>query len=138
MIECRRPLMLAARVSLALSARCSPRFEPMTRGPRSTSSRRGKFPTTQRCEQVDAWVVKVHSTNETTAQIEALWPESPPASGAADSDVDLLDRVAESIAIVDPRAAQLVRLCRPTTRAPNCRVPPGSLKATCRRWFAIT
>jgi hypothetical protein len=120
MIDRRRPLMLAARLSLALScalfaamrpdkAQAEIDFEPTWQIPNYAAVR----------AQVDAWVEKVQPTNEALAQIESLWPETPPEPGAADGDVGLLDRVAESIAIVDPRAAELVRLCRADYQGPE-------------------
>jgi hypothetical protein len=120
MINRRRLPMLAARVGVALScmslaahrasnAQAEIDFEPTWQIPDYAAVR----------SQVDAWVDKAQPTNEATEQIEALWPEAPPEPGAAEGDVDLLDRVAESFAIVDPRAAELVRFCRADYQGPE-------------------
>ncbi len=56
--------------------------------------------------QVFQWLEARRASPEVRAQVEKLWPES---EATAVESVDLLERVAETIALVDPGASELVQ-----------------------------
>jgi hypothetical protein len=143
------PSITASRLATALSfialsasqqpARAEIDFEPTWQLPHYAHVR----------ELVDEWVDEVQPTNEVTERIDELWPEASDDEGAdATAEQELLDRLAETIAAVDKRAAELVRLCRADYAGPELPdaswlaegdVPPlarDNLRLYYARWLA--
>lgn len=103
-------LPIVAVAASQQSARAEIDFEPTWQLPKYSDVRK----------QVDEWVDQVQPPNEATERVEELWPEATGDGGAeADVELDLLDRLAETIAAVDERAAELVRLCRADYAGPE-------------------
>lgn len=79
---------------------------------------------------VDKWVDELQPASDVVTTIDALWPDAPKVDGADPNtnanaaDLELLDRIAASIAAADPRAAELVRVCRADYAGPS--VPNAS------------
>lgn len=60
-------------------------------------------------------IEEIQPSEEELAAVHALWPNDETTGGAAS---EWLDRVAASFALVDPRAAELVDVCRADYRGP--------------------
>ncbi len=94
---------------------------------------------------VDVWIDDAQPPSDAVARLDALWPD---AAANLAADLELLDRVAESFAAVDPRAAELVRRCRADYQGPELPdaawlaeddVPPivrNNLRLYYARWLA--
>jgi hypothetical protein len=66
-------------------------------------------------DRVDLWADAIQPENDVAAKIEPLWPDRL----RGDERLELLDRVAESFAAADDRAAALVRTCRADYEGPE-------------------
>jgi hypothetical protein len=132
-------LAIVAATASQQSVRAEIDFEPTWQLPQYSDVR----------ELVDQWVDDVQPTNEVTQRVDELWPEESGDEGAdATAELDLLDRLAETMAAVDERAAELVRLCRADYAGPELPdaswlaegdVPPlvrDNLRLYYARWLA--
>src|SRR5262245_45993912 len=52
--------------------------------------------------EVEVWLDKADASEIAAAEVRDLWPEQLAEAGDSDGELDLLDRVAESFAAVDP------------------------------------
>jgi hypothetical protein len=65
--------------------------------------------------EVTDWLAGAEADANAAAAVRALWPEKLATDGAR---LDMLDRVAESLALVDLRSAELVAACRRNFEGP--------------------
>jgi hypothetical protein len=134
-----KALAIVASMASLQSARAEIDLEPTWQLPTYSTVR----------ELVDEWVDEVQPANKATEHIEELWPEASGDEAAdATAELDLLDRLAETIAAVDERAAELIRLCRADYSGPELPdaswlaegdVPPlvrDNLRLYYARWLA--
>jgi hypothetical protein len=106
-----RGLILALVLAVTpRAARAEIKFEATWQPPTYESTR----------AQVQGWLDNASADDDARAAVQELWPKNDPADARG---FDLLDRVAESLAAVDKRAAELVAACRTDYLGPE---PPAA------------